>query len=52
MNLFRTCTKKLMGNVPREDDSSWTSTIVDSQVFKWSSNAIKWPVCRELRVYV
>ena len=40
----RTCTKKLIGNVPREEDSSWTSTIVDSKVFKWSPNAVQWPV--------
>ncbi|CAF3379504.1 unnamed protein product [Rotaria sp. Silwood1] len=42
-----TCTKKLVGNVLREDESSWTSTIVDSKVFKWSPNAIKWPICLE-----
>jgi len=41
----RSCTKKLIGNVPREDERSWTSTIVDSKVFKWSPNPIQWPVC-------
>ncbi|UJR10585.1 hypothetical protein I4U23_014784 [Adineta vaga] len=40
-----TCTKQLIGNIPREDDSSWTSTIVDSKILKWSSNAVKWPIC-------
>jgi hypothetical protein len=45
--LFRTCTKKLTGNVPREDESSWTWTVVDSKVFKWSPYAVKWPVCLE-----
>lgn len=42
--LQRTCTKRLIGNVPRLDDSSWPSTIVDSQVFKWSPSAVHWPV--------
>ncbi|CAF4215254.1 unnamed protein product [Rotaria sp. Silwood2] len=42
-----TCTKKLVGNVRREDESSWTLTVVDSKVFKWSPNAVKWPICLE-----
>ncbi|CAF3593611.1 unnamed protein product [Rotaria sordida] len=42
-----TCTKKLIGNVRREDESSWTWTIVDSKIFKWSPNIIKWPICLE-----
>ncbi|CAF3429128.1 unnamed protein product [Rotaria socialis] len=42
-----TCTKKLTGNILREDESSWTSTIVDSKIFKWSPNAVKWPICLE-----
>ncbi|CAF1249310.1 unnamed protein product [Adineta steineri] len=42
-----TCTKRLMGNIPREDESSWTSTIVDSKVLKWSPNVVKWPICLE-----
>ncbi|CAF0876985.1 unnamed protein product [Adineta ricciae] len=39
------CTKQSVGNIPREDDRSWASTVVDSKVLKWSSNAAKWPVC-------
>ncbi|CAF3319379.1 unnamed protein product [Rotaria socialis] len=42
-----TCTKRLIGNRAREDDSSWPSTLVDSNIFKWSPNAVKWPVCLE-----
>ncbi|CAF1593871.1 unnamed protein product [Rotaria magnacalcarata] len=42
-----TCTKRLIGNRAREDDSSWSSTSVDSNIFKWSSNAVKWPICLE-----
>ena len=34
-----------MGNALREDESTWTLTVVDSKILKWSSNAIKWPVC-------
>jgi hypothetical protein len=37
----------LIGNVPREDESSWTSTIVDLKIFKWSPNAVQWPICLE-----
>lgn len=42
-----TCTKQLIGNVPRLDDSSWASTIVDTHVFKWSPYAVQWPICLE-----
>ncbi|CAF0761561.1 unnamed protein product [Adineta steineri] len=42
-----TCTKKLFGNVPREDESSWSSTSVNSKIFKWSPSVIKWPICLE-----
>jgi hypothetical protein len=41
---LRTCTKKLIGNVRREDDSSWSFTSVDTKILKWSSIAAKWPV--------
>jgi hypothetical protein len=44
VDIFRTCTKKLMGNVPRLDESSWSLTSVDSKILKWSPNAVKWPV--------
>ncbi|CAF1321103.1 unnamed protein product [Adineta ricciae] len=40
-----TCTKKVFGNMPREDDSTWPSTIVNSKVLKWSPSAVKWPIC-------
>ena len=33
-----------MGNVPREDDISWSLTSVDSKILKWSPTAVKWPV--------
>lgn len=33
-----------MGNTPREDDSSWSLTSVDSKILKWSPNVVKWPV--------
>ena len=42
--LNRTCTKKLSQNIPRDDERSWTSTVVGSEVFKWSPDAVKWPV--------
>ncbi|CAF0723463.1 unnamed protein product [Rotaria sordida] len=40
-----TCIKKLSGNTPREDDSSWSLTFVNSKILKWSPNAVKWPIC-------
>ncbi|CAF2535717.1 unnamed protein product [Rotaria sp. Silwood2] len=42
-----TCIKKLIGNTPREDDSTWPLTFVNSKILKWSPNAFKWPICLE-----
>lgn len=42
-----TCTKKLIGNTRQEDDKSWPSIYVKSEVWKWSPTTAKWPVCLE-----